>query len=71
MKFTVVTSKKTGKILYEIWEPVRRLFWPLPWTKLPGNPKFKSSEELSSWFERMYPEKEIDYCYYGKSKSED
>lgn len=71
MTFTAVYSKKTGRILEEIWEPLQRLFWPLPWMKLPGEPKFETSEELGAWFDKHYPGKKIDYCYYGKSRSKD
>ena len=55
--FTVVYSGKTGKILEEVWEPLKRLFWPLPWIKFSGKPKFGSYEELCSWFEENYPGK--------------
>lgn len=69
--FTVVTSKKTGKILYEIWEPVMRLFWPLPWIKLPGSPTFPSYVELNEWFENKYPGEKLEYSNHGKSRCED
>lgn len=69
--FTVVTSGKTGKILYETWEPVRRLFWPLPWMKLPGSPTFSSYVELMDWFENEYPGEKIEYSKYGKSRRKD
>lgn len=67
-KFTVVYSGKTGKILYEIWEPLRRLCWPFPWRKLPGEPQFKNYEDLEKWFEKNYPEKRLRYDYYGYEK---
>lgn len=70
-KFTVVYSKSTGRILYEIWEPLRRLCWPLPWTRLPGKPEFRSWEELEEWFKGSYPGKELSYQHYGKAKSQD
>lgn len=69
--FTVVYSRKTGKILKEIWEPRKRRFWFLPWTKLEGEPKFESFEELSKWFEDKFPGCDIKYDYYGRSECED
>ena len=66
--FTVIYSPKTGKILREEWEPIRRLFWPLPWRKLPGEPRFGSWEELSDWFDKYYPGVKLDYDHYGKSR---
>ena len=66
--FTVVYSSKTGKILREIWEPLRRLCWPLSWRKLPGEPKFDSWEELSDWFDKFYEGVKLDYDHYGKSR---
>ena len=69
--FTVVYSKKSGKILREIWEPLQRLCWPLPWKKLQGEPTFESYEELLDWFKKVYPEKKLKYNHYGKSRSED
>lgn len=69
--FTVVYSKKSGRILREVWEPFKRLFWPLPWVRFRGTPKFESYEKLSDWFEEMYPDKKLEYCHYGKSKVED
>lgn len=68
--FTVIYSEKTGKILREEWEPLRRLFWPLPWRKLPGKPVFENSDELFKWFEENYPNKRLNYHCYGKAKSE-
>lgn len=69
--FTVIYSRKTGKILREVWEPLRRLFWPLPWMKLPGKPKFNNYDELIDWFDQHYPDQKIKYDPYGKSKGED
>lgn len=69
--FTVVYSKKTGRILREVWEPLRRLCWPFPWRKLPGEPEFSSFDDLSVWFDRYYPEYDLRYDYYGKSRCED
>ena len=69
MKFTVVYSKRTGNIIREIWEPRKRLFWPLPWMKLPGNPKFDSPGELSEWFSQNYPGENLEYSYYGESET--
>lgn len=70
-KFTVIYSKRTGKILREVWEPVRRLFWPLPWMKMPGSPEFETSKDLYSWFEENYPDEELEYYHYGESRCED
>lgn len=69
--FTVIYSKKTGKILKEVWEPFQRLFWPLPWRRLSGKPEFSNYDELLNWFNESHPGKKIEYCYYGKSKCED
>lgn len=67
--FEVIYSKKTGKIIKEIWKLKYKRWWFMPWLEFPEHSTFSSYEDLIVWFNKNYPEKELIYSHYGREKA--